>query len=271
MNVFNARKFRRLHTPTTADAHASDHRPIVHRYRSFSHLSRSHQHPSLISSFIDVSNFPPATTRTPLPVTLSTSKSVDRFLFLCVAFDVHSFTLSATLGLFSSREGQQLSPLTFLMASNYLLKVEASDVPIPTTRRPTQLASQATVRRAKARNSPDRTFPTNSNDPPVSIPHVLAISFALRSTIPANPRPIVNLAPSMHRPSPPSVYEIPLYGPVGRRRTKNYRSPPNPLVPLDLVQPWRSSGPGHEPCSDWSGAVCRLSRYLLFGRRGFPP
>ena len=43
------------------------------------------------------------------------------------------------------------------MASNYPLKVEVSDVPIPTTRRPTQLASQATVRRAKTLTRPERS------------------------------------------------------------------------------------------------------------------
>jgi chitin synthase len=43
------------------------------------------------------------------------------------------------------------------MAANYLHKVEASDVPIPTTRRPTQLASQATVRRAKTLTRPERS------------------------------------------------------------------------------------------------------------------
>ena len=43
------------------------------------------------------------------------------------------------------------------MASNYPHKVEISDVPIPTTRRPTQLASQATVRRAKTLTRPERS------------------------------------------------------------------------------------------------------------------
>ena len=43
------------------------------------------------------------------------------------------------------------------MAPNYPLKFEASDVPIPTTRRPTQLASQATVRRAKTLTRPERS------------------------------------------------------------------------------------------------------------------
>lgn len=43
------------------------------------------------------------------------------------------------------------------MASKYPIKVEASDVPIPTTRRPTQLASQATVRRAKTLTRPERS------------------------------------------------------------------------------------------------------------------
>lgn len=43
------------------------------------------------------------------------------------------------------------------MASNYPLKVEISDVPIPTTRRHTQLASQATVRRAKTLTRPERS------------------------------------------------------------------------------------------------------------------
>jgi hypothetical protein len=46
------------------------------------------------------------------------------------------------------------------------------------------------------RNSPDRTSPITFNDPPAYIPRVLAITFALRSTIPANSRRIVNLAPS---------------------------------------------------------------------------
>lgn len=43
------------------------------------------------------------------------------------------------------------------MASNRPLKVEVSDVPIPTTRRPTQLVSQATVRRAKTLTRPERS------------------------------------------------------------------------------------------------------------------
>ena len=43
------------------------------------------------------------------------------------------------------------------MASNYPHKVEISDVPIPTTRRPTQLVSQATVRRAKTLTRPERS------------------------------------------------------------------------------------------------------------------
>ena len=43
------------------------------------------------------------------------------------------------------------------MASNYPIKVQISDVPIPTTRRPTQLASQATVRRAKTLTRPERS------------------------------------------------------------------------------------------------------------------
>ena len=43
------------------------------------------------------------------------------------------------------------------MAPNYPLKFEASDVPIPTTRRPTQLVSQATVRRAKTLTRPERS------------------------------------------------------------------------------------------------------------------
>ena len=42
------------------------------------------------------------------------------------------------------------------MASHYPHKVEISDVPIPTTRRPTQLVSQATVRRAKTLTRPER-------------------------------------------------------------------------------------------------------------------
>jgi len=43
------------------------------------------------------------------------------------------------------------------MAPNYPLKVEVSDVPIPTTRRPTQLVSRATVRRAKTLTRPERS------------------------------------------------------------------------------------------------------------------
>jgi len=43
------------------------------------------------------------------------------------------------------------------MASRYPLKVEIADVPIPTTRRPTQMASQATVRRAKTLTRPERS------------------------------------------------------------------------------------------------------------------
>ena len=43
------------------------------------------------------------------------------------------------------------------MASNYPHKVEISDIPIPTTRRPTQLVSQATVRRAKTLTRPERS------------------------------------------------------------------------------------------------------------------
>ena len=74
-----------------------------------------------------------------------------------VVFAVHSFTLSTTLGLPPPRKDQQHFPPPFLMASNYPLKVEASDVPIPTTRRPTQLASQATVRRAKTLTRPERS------------------------------------------------------------------------------------------------------------------
>ena len=43
------------------------------------------------------------------------------------------------------------------MASKHPLKVEVSDVPIPTTRRPAQLVSQATVRRAKTLTRPERS------------------------------------------------------------------------------------------------------------------